>query len=225
MKKLAAVILAVIIMSLNVVVAFAADVYTCPQCNRKYTDIAEYNDCIDSHNTKADSSSEELHKCKTCGKLFTDTASYNECVGSHFNNVNYHYDKYVGLTVPELLAELVNIFNKTGTVDTVQTIIDKLFDLTYKAADKDDIFKAISDLELKIKDLDLDCDCLSDINGLIESLKDKFGIDETEDSVTQVEATEAELPAATGSASVGVAAFAAMAVAVAAGFVSYKKKN
>lgn len=229
MKRLAAivfvVIFAVMTMSLNAVVAFAVDVYTCPHCNRKYTDISQYNDCIDSHNADDNTSAEQLHQCKTCGKLFTDLREYNACVDSHFNNINYHYDKYVGLTIPELLTELTEIFNKTGTVDAVQNVIDKLFDLTYKAADKSVILNAIADLELKTKHLDLDAGCLSDISCLVDLIKEKLEKDEVEDPIAEVENTEAEIPPATGSKNVDITVFATIMVAVAVGFITSKIKE
>jgi hypothetical protein len=225
MKKFAAIIIAVMLILTNFVMAYAADIFTCPTCNRKYDTLDEYNACIDKH--IADSVEEPkqvVHKCSTCGKIFEDIDAYNECVGSHFNNVNYHYDKYVGLTIPELLAELVNIFNKTGTMEATQTVVDKLFELTSKSIDEDTFSFTMSELEIEIGKLDLDGDCLSKIKGILDNIKSKLLCNE--DTKTEVEVTEAEPPADTGSSvGLGIAVFAAVSVAAAAAYVTTSKKN
>lgn len=226
MKKFAAILIAVILISTNFVMACAADVYTCPNCNRKFTTLNEYNACIDKHiSDSVEEPGPAVHKCSTCSKIYTDLNSYNACVDSHFNNVNYHYDKYVGLTVPELLAELVNIFNKTGTMETVQDLVDKLFEITSKTIDENTFSCTLSDLELELDSLDLDADCLSDIKGILNKLKEQLKCNEdTKDSTEEV--TEAEPPADTGSSvGVGVFAIAAISVATAAAYVTINKKD
>ena len=227
MKKFTAILVAVILVSANFVMAYAADVYTCQTCNRKFLTLEEYNACIDKHISESkEEPAQELHKCATCGKLYEDIGLYNECVDSHFNNVNYHYDKYVGLTVPELLAELVNIFNKTGTIEIVQDLVDKLFEITSKTMDKKAFSCTLSDLELKLESLDLDMDCLSDIKGILNKLKDKLACNEDTKNSTEVEVTQAEPPADTGSSvGVGVFAIAAISVAMAAAYVTINKKD
>lgn len=226
MKKFTAILVAVILISANLVMACAADVYTCPTCNRKFDDLSAYNACIDKH--IADSVEEPkqaTYKCATCSKIFTDLDSYNACVGSHFNNVNYHYDKYVGLTVPELLAELVNIFNKTGTMDTVQNLVDKLFELTSLTIEKETFSCALSDLEFEVDKLELDNDCLTDIKNIINKLKEKFGCNE-DTNETEAEVTEEEPPADTGSSvGIGFFAVAAISAAMAAAYVTTVKKD
>lgn len=224
MKKIAAILLAVIIVSTSFIMAYAADVYTCPTCSKKFADLDAYNACIEGHIIDADAESgKELHKCSTCGKIFEDLDSYNNCVDSHFNNVNYHYDKYVGLTIPELLEELVNIYNKTGATEMAQNLVDKLFDLADKAADSETVSETISALELELSEMDVGCESLSDINCIIDELKQCVASDEEK---TEVEVTEAEPPAATGSENIGsVAIFATVSVAAAAAFVTIKSKK
>ncbi len=227
MKKFTAIIVAVILISANFVMAYAADVYTCPTCNRKFNTLNEYNACVDKHiSDKIEKSAHELHKCATCGKLYSDLNLYNECVDSHFNNVNYHYDKYVGLTVPELLAELVNIFNKTGTMETVQDLVDKLFEITSKKIDEKDFSCTLLNLELELKSLDLDNDCLSDIKNILCKFKEKLICNEDTEDSTEAEVTEAEPPVDTGSSvGIGIFAFAAISVATAAAYVTINKKD
>lgn len=226
MKKFTAILVAVILISANFVMAYAADVYTCPTCNRKFNSLDEYNTCIDKHiSGSIEEPAQELHKCATCGKLYADLGLYNNCVDSHFNNVNYHYDKYVGLTIPELLAELVNIFNKTGTMEMVQDLVDKLFEITSKTIDEKTFSCTLSNLELEIETLDLDMDCLSDIKGILSKLNGNLMCNEdTKDSTEEV--TEAEPPADTGSSvGVGIFAIAAISVATAAAYVTTNKKD
>lgn len=227
MKKFTAIFVAVILISANFVMAYAADVYTCQTCNRKFNTLDEYNSCVDKHiSDSIDNSAQELHKCATCGKLYTDLGLYNNCIDSHFNNVNYHYDKYVGLTIPELLAELVNIFNKTGTMETVQDLVDKLFEITSKTIDEKSFSYTLSDLELELESLDLDMDCFSDIKGILNKLKEKLMCNEDTKESTVAEVTQAEPPADTGSsAGVGFLAIAAISVTVPAACVTISKKK
>lgn len=226
MKKLTAIFFAVVLITVNIVVAFAADVFTCPECNRKYDSIDSYNICIDSHSEKADVATQQIHQCATCKKMYTDLVSYNECVGSHFNNVNYHYDKYVGLTIPELLAELVEIFNKTGTMETVQNLVDKLFELTTKTMDGETLLPTIANLEDEIYKLDLSDDCLSEIKNVIDELKGKLKCERDDSETNEVEVTEYEAPAETGSsASVSIAVFAAVSAVLAAAYVTTTRKT
>lgn len=226
MKKFTAILIAVILISANFVTAYAADVYTCPTCNRKYNTLDEYNACIDKHlSDSVEEPAQELHKCATCGKLYAELGLYNNCVDSHFNNVNYHYDKYVGLTVPELLAELVNIFNKTKTMETVQDLVDKLFEITSKTIDEKTFSCTISNLEFELKSLDMDVDCHSDIKGILDKLKEKLMCNEDTKAITE-EVTEAEPPADTGSSvGIGFLAVAAISVATAAAYVTTNKKD
>ena len=56
----------------------------------------------------------EIYECGTCHKKYDNIEEYNACVDTHFNNVNYHYDKYIDLTVVELINSIIDIFNNTG---------------------------------------------------------------------------------------------------------------
>jgi len=227
MKKIAAIILAVMLIMVSIVTAYAADVFTCPVCNRKYATILDYNTCIDTHSNASDASAQDIHKCDTCGKMFDNLEDYNECVGSHFNNVNYHYDRYVGLTIPQLLTELTEIFNKTGTVETVQTLMDKMFELANKTVDENTFADTISQLEEKINDLDLSDKYSSEVKDIIDDLKNAVDC-ESKNEITdkEIEVTEAEPSAETGSsAGVGIVAFAAVSAALAAAYVTVSKKK
>lgn len=129
MKKFIAILLALIVVFSTSVVAFAADVYTCPTCSKKYEKISEYNACLESHASEGEEGTASVYECATCGKKYEDLTAYNACVDSHFNNVNYHYDKYVNLTIVEVISSFVDIFNSTGIADLFTNIFEKIFTL------------------------------------------------------------------------------------------------
>ncbi len=136
MKKFIAILLALVVVFSTSVVAFAADVYTCPSCNKKYTDIADYNACIEAHDAEANKGENaSVYECATCHKKYEDVESYNACVDSHFNNINYHYDKYVDATIIEVFSSLVDIFNNTGIRDLFMNIFEKLYTLIIGAVE------------------------------------------------------------------------------------------
>lgn len=136
MKKFIAILLAFVVVFSTSVVAFAADVYTCPTCNKKYTEIADYNACIEAHEAEANGgNSAAIYECSTCGKKYDDIESYNACVDSHFNNVDYYYEKYVGATIIEVLSSLVDIFNNTGIRDILTNIFEKVYTLIIGVAE------------------------------------------------------------------------------------------
>lgn len=137
MKKFIAILLALVVVLSTSVVAFAADVYTCPTCNKKYSDIASYNDCIEAHEAAANEgeNTATIYECATCGKKYEDIEAYNDCVDSHFNNVNHHYDKYVDATVIEVFSSLVDVFNNTGIRDLFMNIFEKLYTLIIGAVE------------------------------------------------------------------------------------------
>lgn len=203
-------------------VAFASEVYTCPVCSMKYVTIEEYNNCLTGHNAPAESAHSDMHKCATCGKMFADLDSYNACIDSHFNNVNYHYDKYVGLTVPELCAALVEIFNESDAMETAQAIVDKSYDVIVEAKDQATVENELADLESDLTDLDADVD-FGEVEEIIEELGNAAGEENGADSDV-VETSEIVYPAKTGSSSAGIAMFATVSVAAAAAFVLMKKK-
>lgn len=131
MKKFIAILLAFVIAFSASAVAFAADVYTCPTCNKKYLEIDDYNHCIEAHaaENEEDSNTIPIYECATCGKKYEDIVAYNACVDSHFNNVNYHYDRYVDATIIEVLSSFIDIFNNTGIKDIFMSIFEKVFTL------------------------------------------------------------------------------------------------
>lgn len=136
MKKIIAVLLAVMVIFSTSAVAFALDVYTCPTCNKKYQEIADYNACIDRHAAASEETpATPIYECGTCGKKFESLEEYNECVDDHYNNVNHHYDKYVDATVIEVFSSLVDIFNNTGIKDILMNLFEKIYTIIFDAAE------------------------------------------------------------------------------------------
>lgn len=129
MKKFIAILLALIVVFSSAVVAFAVDVYTCPTCSRKFDSIEKYNEHIATHEETEADNGETIYECPVCHKKYKDVSEYNECVDSHYNDINYHYDHYVNLTIPELLSSFVDIFNNTGIMAIVTNIFEKAYTL------------------------------------------------------------------------------------------------
>ena len=126
MKKFTAILLALLVVFSTSAVAFAADIYTCPDCGKKYDSIDDYNKCIDSHDAP-EAEQEEIYECDTCHKKFDNIADYNECVDSHFGNKDFYYDRYVNLTIVELINSIIDMFNNIGAKDLFSSIFEKFF--------------------------------------------------------------------------------------------------
>lgn len=133
MRKFIAIVLALVIALSASAVAFAADVYTCPTCNKKYTTLEEYNACVSSHATSSDSSSsseETIYECPICAKKFDNIYEYNSCIDAHHSNdAEYSYKEYVSLTLPELANTIVDLFNNTGIKDIFMNLFEKVWSL------------------------------------------------------------------------------------------------
>ena len=139
MRKLLAVVLALVIALSASAIAFAADVYTCPTCNKKFSDIDTYNTHIDTHADPRESSSDEetIYECPICAKKFTNISDYNACIDTHHrHDVEYNYQEYVSLTLPELASSLVDLFNNTGVKDIFMNLFEKVWTLFLDFANK-----------------------------------------------------------------------------------------
>lgn len=161
--------------------------------------------------------------CSACGKVYDNMAEYNDHIDSHWAESEYHWDKYIGTDVVTLISNLVDIFQNTGILDMLKDLINKIWSLIENAASQASVAGAVADLEAKVGSLGFgDNATIKElINNLKQKIKALYGMNE---KATTVEATEAEAPAETGSASVGIAAFAAISVAAAAAYVCTKKK-
>lgn len=96
MKKVIAVVLAMILALSISAVAFAADTtsttsiptMTCPVCGKVYlgttAGLEAYNKCLDSHRD-----ADDYFVCQTCGKKYEDPTSYVRCLNSHIELATY----------------------------------------------------------------------------------------------------------------------------------------
>lgn len=187
------------------------------------------------------------YECPGCGKRYTSLEDYNDCVDSHNNGVDMHWKAYVNQTLPEIFQTLMtyvqyfyeSLYN-LGFDKILYTNLETFFsaitssimtfmDLT-SASDttESDVAGAMTDLESTVNSVDLSGTVLAGfidtVKSIINTIKQKIKDLYSGNKETTVEITEAEAPAETGSANVGIAVFAAISVAAAAAFVCTKRK-
>ncbi len=187
------------------------------------------------------------YECPGCGKRYTSLSDYNDCVDSHNNGVDMHWKTYINQTLPEIFQTLMtyvqyfyeSLYN-LGFDKILYTNLESFFsaltssimafmDLT-SASDstESDVAGAMTDLESTVNSVDLSGTVLAGfidtVKTIINTIKQKIKDLYSGNKETTVEITEAEAPAETGSANVGIAVFAAISVAAAAAFVCTKKK-
>ena len=163
-----------------------------------------------------------VNVCPNCQRAFANEAEYNKhidlCKGSD-PYVAPEKD-YVDLTVKEILAMIVDVAKASMSQwDAIESVVIRLVDFLENigsAVAPADVEGAVADLEAALKGVD-------GVDGLLDALKAKIKALYAGEVATEPE-TEAEEPADTGSASVGIAVFAAVSVAAAAAYVCTKKK-
>ena len=110
--------------------------------------------------------------------------------------------------------------------EKIEDIVIKILDLVQNMGNalvsEADVNGAVEDLEASLAEVK-DGDAKSKLADLINGLKAKIKALYAGEKATDV--TEVETPADTGSASVGIAVFAAVSVAAAAAYVCTKKKD
>ena len=220
MKKVLALALALIMALSMSAMAFAADATpsdatttatqatnVCPKCGATFSVEAEYNKHLPVC---------EVKTCAKCGEDFASEAEYNK----HIEKCTVGDTKdYVDLSVKEILNAILEIAKATmgqwdGIEDVVIRIIDFIENIGAGLVPEADVNGAIAELEgLNIPGID----------GLLDSLKAKIKALYAGEEATTVVETTAAAPADTGSASVGIAVFAAVSVAAAAAYVCTKK--
>ena len=227
MKKALALALA-LVMALSVSVMAFAYVDSdkdnvCDVCGQKESEITtdangRSNRCTDT----AKVASTIVNVCPNCQRAFANEAEYNKhidlCKGSD-PYVAPEKD-YVDLTVKEILAMIVDVAKSSMSQwDAIESVVIRLVDFLENigsAVAPADVEGAVADLEAALKGVD-------GVDGLLDALKAKIKALYAGEVATEPE-TEVEEPADTGSASVGIAVFAAVSVAAAAAYVCTKKK-
>ena len=167
-----------------------------------------------------------VNVCPNCQRAFANEAEYNKhidlCKGSD-PYVAPEKD-YVDLTVKEILAMIVDVAKSSMSQwDAIESVVIRLVDFLENigsaAVPQADVEGAVADLESALAGLKS-----ADKDSLLDALKAKIKALYAGEKATTEAETSAEAPADTGSASVGIAVFAAVSVAAAAAYVCTKKK-
>lgn len=227
MKKALAIVMALVIALSMSAMAFAEEpkttesaskVYvlnTC-DCGASFYDEDAYNDHLKLHNDKI---------CPKCSRVFADEAVYNE----HIATCTYGDQKdYVDLTIKDILTMIIDLVKtNAGQWDAIESVVIRLVDFIENIGTglipAADVNGAVADLEAALADFEIPG--ISDLlNQLKAKIKAMYAGEKATTVATTEATTEAEAPVDTGSASVGIAAFAAISVAAAAAYVCTKKK-
>lgn len=211
MKKTLAIVLALVLAFSMTAMAFAADTSTTAAAAGSAVggQVGSYD-----HN-----------KCPKCGAAFVDEAEYNKHVAActYGESAPATTKDYVDLTVKDVLNAIVELIKSSNTQwDDIESVVTRLVDLVENllkgiTVPEADVNGAIDDLKAKVGDS-------GKLGDLLDSLKAKIKSFYAGDKATTEATTAAEKPAETGSATAGIAAFAAISVAAAAAYVCTKKK-
>ena len=230
MKKALAIVMALVIALSMSAMAFAAGDTTtttaattvkaepiaCPRCYREFYNETAYNQHLEVCSVKT---------CPKCEREFADEAVYNE----HIATCTYGDQKdYVDLTVKDILTMIIDLVKtNAGQWDAIESVVVRLVDFIENIGTglipAADVNGAVADLEAALADFEI-----PGISDLLNQLKAKIKAMYAGEKATTVATTETTTevvePSDTGSASVGIAAFAAISVAAAAAYVCTKKK-
>ena len=179
--------------------------------------------------------------CGICGSSFNS----NEDLRAHIaagcdgakplpNPTNVH-DAYVDLTVKDLLTMIIDLVKiNAGQWDAIESVIIRLVDFVENMGKglvaAAEVEGAVADLEAELANFSI-----PGVDEILNALKSKIKnmyagekattvVETTTETTTEETTTEAVVIEDTGSASVGIAAFAAISVAAAAAYVCTKKK-
>lgn len=210
MKKTLAIVLALVLAFSMTAMAFAED----PTTTTAASTVAPVGGVPGSYDNNV---------CPKCGAKFAIEAEYNKHVASCTHGDPAPTKDYVDLTVKDVLNAVVELIKSSNTQwDDIESVVNRLVDLVENllkgiAVPEADVNGAIDDLKAKVGDS-------GKLGDLLDSLKAKIKSFYAGDKATTEATTAAEKPAETGSATAGIAAFAAISVAAAAAYVCTKKK-
>lgn len=227
MKKTLAIVLALVLAFSMTAMAFADEVFTCSKCKNQFNSQAALDEhakvCPAVITVVADTKPYINNVCPKCGAKFVDEAEYNKHVAACTVGDAAPTKDYVNLTVKDVLNAVVELIKSSNTQwDDIESVVNRLVDLVENllkgiAVPEADVNGAIDDLKAKVGDS-------GKLGDLLDSLKAKIKSFYAGDKATTEATTAAEKPAETGSATAGIAAFAAISVAAAAAYVCTKKK-
>ena len=215
MKKVLALALALVMALSMSAMAFAAATPSdaqaknvCPKCDAEFTLEAEYNKHLAICSVKT---------CSKCDAEFANEAEYNKHIDTCTEGDEVDY---VNLTVKDILEMIIDVAKASMSQwDSIESVIVRLVDFIENmgaGVPEADVNGVIAELEgLNIPG----------IEDLLNALKAKIKALYAGETATTVVETTAAAPADTGSASVGIAVFAAVSVAAAAAYVCTKKKD
>ena len=242
MKKLIAVVLALVLAFSCTAIAFADDSWRCPYCGKDFPGIsaAEKEEhktfCkMTAVSTTTEKSTLKEYVCPGCGKVYYDPYSYNDCLDSHNYGVDKHYETYIGMTLPAIIDTLRGYFVGSQSQNLIFDVLYKILEYVYAfidsfvagrttGGDVAGVNGAVAELDGILSGMDLTLPQFEGVTDLVTTLKQKIKDLYAGNIETTIEETEAEAPAETGSANAGIAIFAAISVAAAAAFVCTKKK-
>lgn len=210
MKKTLAIVLALVLAFSMTAMAFAED----PTTTTAASTVAPVGGVPGSYDNNV---------CPKCGAKFAIEAEYNKHVASCTHGDPAPTKDYVDLTVKDVLNAIVELIKSSNTQwGDIESVVTRLVDLVENllkgiAVPEADVNGAIDDLKAKVGDS-------GKLGDLLDSLKAKIKSFYAGDKATTEATTAAEKPAETGSATAGIAAFAAISVAAAAAYVCTKKK-
>ncbi len=233
MKKIIALALAFAMLFSFSALAFAADPHvltkesdtkwTC-SCGASFEKEADANNHIKEVNSKS-----VVKVCPYCQNQFVDEKAYNEhiviCASQHPSD---HVAD--GVDILAVVDRLIKVFEiNANWWDAIEDVIIRIFDFVENIGSllerKADVAGAVADLEFKVDALNLPGNILETVKVLISELKQKIKDFYAGAIETSVDITEAEAPAETGSASTGIAVFAAVSALAAAAYVCTKKRE
>lgn len=209
MKKTLAIVLALVLAFSMSAMAFAADSTTTTTA---------------SVANGGNAGSYDYNTCSKCGAKFVNEQQFNNHVaactyGDEAESSNFFSD----LSIKDVLSAVVELVKSSNTQwDDIESVVNRLVDLVEKLLSGITVSEA--DVNGAIDDLKAKATGDSKLSGLLDSLKAKIMSFYAGDKATTEATTAAEEPADTGSATAGIAAFAAISVAAAAAYVCTKKK-
>lgn len=210
MKKTLAIVLALVLAFSMTAMAFAED----PTTTTAASTVAPVGGVPGSYDNNV---------CPKCGAKFAIEAEYNKHVAACTVGDPAPTKDYVDLTVKDVLNAIVELIKSSNTQwNDIESVVTRLVDLVENllkgiTVPEADVNGAIDDLKAKVGDS-------GKLGDLLDSLKAKIKSFYAGDKATTEATTAAEKPAETGSATAGIAAFAAISVAAAAAYVCTKKK-